>query len=141
MKSFITDRSHMVKFLTFWVYSLMIHIGNLYISIGSLFSKKLQLLNKGRASTWQKLKDTSHLTGKRIWMHCASLGEFEQGRPLIEKIKKEQPDIAVYLSFFSPSGYEIQKNYEKADVIFYLPSDTGTNAKKLVHLIWKAIVL
>lgn len=141
MKSFITDRSHMVKFLTFWVYSLMIHIGNLYISIGSLFSKKLQLLNKGRASTWQKLKDTSHLTGKRIWMHCASLGEFEQGRPLIEKIKKEQPDIAVYLSFFSPSGYEIQKNYEKADVIFYLPSDTGTNAKKLVHLIRPDIVI
>lgn len=131
----------MVKFLTFWVYSLMIHIGNLYISIGSLFSKKLQLLNKGRASTWQKLKDTSHLTGKRIWMHCASLGEFEQGRPLIEKIKKEQPDIAVYLSFFSPSGYEIQKNYEKADVIFYLPSDTGTNAKKLVHLIRPDIVI
>jgi 3-deoxy-D-manno-octulosonic-acid transferase len=131
----------MVKFLTFWVYSLMIHIGNLYISIGSLFSKKLQLLKTGRASTWQKLKDNNHLTGKRIWMHCASLGEFEQGRPLIEKIKKEQPDIAVYLSFFSPSGYEIQKNYEKADVIFYLPSDTGTNAKKLVHLIRPDIVI
>lgn len=131
----------MVKTLTFWVYSLLIYLGNGYIAFGSLFSKKLKQLNSGRASTWQILTSRSHATGKRIWMHCASLGEFEQGRPLIEKIIEEHPDSTVFLSFFSPSGYEIQKNYDQADVIFYLPSDTNANAEKLLQLILPDMVI
>jgi 3-deoxy-D-manno-octulosonic-acid transferase len=131
----------MEKTLTFWVYSLLIYLGNGYISFGSLGSKKLKLLKSGRASTWQILSTRSLTTGKRIWMHCASLGEFEQGRPLIEKFKEEHPDTTIFLSFFSPSGYEIQKNYDKADVIFYLPSDTNANAEKLLQLIRPDMVI
>src|SRR5690606_39551283 len=68
---------------------------------------------------------------KRIWFHCASLGEFEQGRPLIEKIKKTYPDFAICLTFYSPSGYEIRKNYSFADFVAYLPLDSEKNARKL----------
>jgi len=75
-----------------------------------------------------------------IWIHCASLGEFEQGRPLIEAIKKLHPSYQICLSFFSPSGYEIRKNYELADTIFYLPADTTNNARQLIDLINPSIV-
>ncbi len=70
-----------------------------------------------------------------IWFHCASLGEFEQGRPLMEKLKLQQPNVKILLTFFSPSGYEIRKNYTGADYIFYLPMDTASNAKKFIEIV------
>jgi len=73
--------------------------------------------------------------GKRIWVHCASLGEFEQGRPLIEAIKKKDPDSVIILTFFSPSGYEIRKNYGVADAVCYLPPDTPGNTRKFIDLV------
>src|SRR5690606_18390819 len=72
---------------------------------------------------------------KRIWFHCASLGEFEQGRPLIEKIKKTYPDFAICLTFYSPSGYEIRKNYSFADFVAYLPLDSEKNARKFLDIV------
>jgi 3-deoxy-D-manno-octulosonic-acid transferase len=78
---------------------------------------------------------------KTIWMHCASLGEFEQGRPVLENIKKLYPDIKIVLTFFSPSGYEVQKNYTGADAIFYLPIDSKANAKKLIKAINPSLIL
>lgn len=78
---------------------------------------------------------------KYIWMHCASLGEFEQGRPVIEAIKKEMPHSKIIITFFSPSGYEIRKNYQHADIICYLPSDTPRNAEKFISLIKPVLVI
>ena len=78
---------------------------------------------------------------KRIWFHCSSLGEFEQGRPVMEKLKAVHPEIKIVLTFFSPSGYEVRKNYSGADYIFYLPADTSGNAKAFIELVhpWKVI--
>ena len=80
-------------------------------------------------------------TDKIIWMHCSSLGEFEQGRPVLERIRKEFPNHKIALSFFSPSGYEIRKNYEGADYIFYLPLDTKRNAKSLIKILHPEILI
>ena len=82
--------------------------------------------------------DTAERT---IWMHCASLGEFEQGRPLLEAIKKKYPSYKIALSFFSPSGYEVRKNYVGADLVFYLPMDNIVNAKKLIAIINPSLVI
>ena len=70
-----------------------------------------------------------------FWFHAASLGEFEQGRPLIEKIKKEYPNYKILLTFFSPSGYEVRKNYEQADIVTYLPIDTVANAQRFLRIV------
>ncbi|MBP5709104.1 MAG: 3-deoxy-D-manno-octulosonic acid transferase, partial [Bacteroidales bacterium] len=72
---------------------------------------------------------------KYFWTHCASLGEFEQGRPVIESFKKRHPDYKIIVTFFSPSGYEIRKNYKEADIVCYLPSDTPRNAKLFVDVV------
>jgi 3-deoxy-D-manno-octulosonic-acid transferase len=78
---------------------------------------------------------------KTVWMHCASLGEFEQGRPVIELLKKQNPSLRVVLTFFSPSGYEVQKNYTGADAVFYLPIDSKANADKMISIIQPSLVL
>lgn len=70
-----------------------------------------------------------------MWIHCASLGEFEQGRPLIELLKQEYPQVKILLTFFSPSGYEVRKNYNLADLVCYLPADTAANARRLVSIV------
>ncbi|MDR2011365.1 MAG: 3-deoxy-D-manno-octulosonic acid transferase [Bacteroidales bacterium] len=89
----------------------------------------------GRKSWREDLKKSIKKNQKYIWIHCASLGEFEQGRPLIEKYKSEKPEYKIILTFFSPSGYEVRKNYEKADIICYLPFDTKKNAKDFINII------
>lgn len=104
--------------------------------IASLWNKKARLWVLGR-----KNFPEGNFTHKTIWMHCASLGEFEQGRPLLEALRKNFPDYPVVLSFFSPSGYEIRKNYPGADKIIYLPLDTKENAFRLISSINPAIVL
>jgi 3-deoxy-D-manno-octulosonic-acid transferase len=78
---------------------------------------------------------------KRVWIHCASLGEFEQGRPVIEEIRKNHPDVFIVLSFFSPSGYEIRKNYQQADAVVYLPPDTPSNAREFLNIIDPQLVI
>lgn len=119
----------------------MIKLSQVYIWIGSIFSAKLSLLHSGRKETFQLLNSIQNVTRKKIWIHCASLGEFEQGRPIIEKIKQDYSDYFIVVSFFSPSGYEIQKNYAFADLIIYLPSDTPNNARILIEKIQPTIVI
>lgn len=116
------------------IYNLGVRLYQLMITIAALFNNKAKLLVNGRKETMDKL---SYMRFDKpvIWFHAASLGEFEQGRPLIESIKKSHPDKLILLTFFSPSGYEVRKNYSMADYVFYLPSDTAQNAKKFIDAV------
>ena len=98
-------------------------------------NSKVSLWVKGRKNWAEKIKGKISPENRNVWIHCASLGEFEQGRPVIEAIKKEIPDVKIILTFFSPSGYEIRKNYPLADCICYLPADTPGNAAKFISLV------
>ena len=100
-----------------------------------LFSEKARLFVRGRRKLFQDLENKIHPNQRIVWFHCASLGEFEQGRPLIEEIKRRYPDIKILLTFFSPSGYEIRKNYKWADVVTYLPLDTPRNARRFLKIV------
>jgi len=117
------------------VYNIGIFVYSALVRILSPFSNKARLWHTGRKNWHRTLKQKISSEDRYIWMHCASLGEFEQGRPVIEAIKKELPDFKIVLTFFSPSGYEIRKNYKLADIICYLPADTPGNAEKFVSLI------
>ncbi len=119
------------------LYDVILFIFNSGISIAALFgNRKAQLWIQGRKNWEEKIKNSLVKAGKRrIWFHCASLGEFEQGRPLIEKLKSNDPSLFIVLSFFSPSGYELRKNYTKADLVCYLPNDTRRNANKFINLV------
>jgi len=110
-------------------YNILIALTNTFIPVIALFNPKMRLFIKGRKETLSKLKESITPKDKTIWMHCASLGEFEQGRPILEKLKKQYPGYKLIVSFFSPSGYEVRKNYPIADVIVYLPLDTVKNAR------------
>lgn len=124
-----------------FLYNLSIYSYIFYIRVGSLFNAKAKLMIAGRKNIFEniysQLKNSNLRTpdSPLIWFHCASLGEFEQGRPLMEKLKLQQPDVKILLTFFSPSGYEIRKNYSGADFIFYLPMDTPSNAKKFMEIV------
>jgi 3-deoxy-D-manno-octulosonic-acid transferase len=119
-----------------WFYNIGVLLYAAIIHLASLFNAKAKLWVQGRKNIFEKIKaEISPSPSPRIWFHCASLGEFEQGRPIIERIKKEYPHYQVVISFFSPSGYEIRKNYSGADNVFYLPIDTKKNAKKLIEII------
>src|SRR5689334_14656727 len=106
-----------------FLYTLSIHALRLGFSLGALFNQKARQFVLGRKDIFKKLAKVFNekKTYKLVWVHCASLGEFEQGRPLIEALKVNFPKIKILLTFFSPSGYEVQKNYALADFIFYLP--------------------
>lgn len=117
------------------LYNLSIFLYSILIKITAPFNIKASQINKGRQQSFAILQSRIKYDRPVIWVHCASLGEFEQGRPIIETIRRQYPDYQILLSFFSPSGYEIRKNYELADCIFYLPADTRRNAKKLIELV------
>ncbi len=105
------------------------------IKIASLFNPKAKLWVKGRRNIFQNLQNTvGDNQQPLLWMHCASLGEFEMGRPVLEAFKVQYPNYKILLTFFSPSGYEIRKNYNGADYIFYLPSDSKENAARFVEI-------
>ena len=105
-----------------------------FIWVASLFNSKARLLRRGRKNWKKKLAGEIETNARYLWVHCASLGEFEQGRPVIEKLKKEYPDHQILLTFFSPSGYEVRKNYKGADLVTYLPMDGLRNARKFFEL-------
>lgn len=118
------------------LYSISIYFYAVSIRIASLFNAKAKLWIEGRRNIFSKLESTIQgSTNPVIWFHCASLGEFEQGRPVIEQLKKEHEDIKIILTFFSPSGYEVRKNYAGADHVFYLPLDSPVNAKKFLSIV------
>ncbi|HEY5689935.1 MAG TPA: glycosyltransferase N-terminal domain-containing protein, partial [Cyclobacteriaceae bacterium] len=118
-----------------YLYSLGILLLDLLTRLAALFNPKAKEFVNGRHNIFSKIsKSFQNEKGPIIWIHCASLGEFEQGRPLIERFKETYPSYKILLTFFSPSGYEAKKNYSKADYIFYLPWDTKGNAKKFIEL-------
>ncbi len=116
------------------LYDLGILLYNIAIWLVAPFNHKAKLMIKGRYETFKKLSYTK-INTPVIWVHAASLGEFEQGRPLIEAIKKNYPNKKILLTFFSPSGYEVRKNYSFVDYVMYLPSDTPWNARKFISAI------
>lgn len=105
------------------------------IVVGSYFNKKLRKMLNGEREAIKQIREKVDSDAQYIWFHAASLGEFEQGRPLIEKVHKEHPEYKILLTFFSPSGYEVRKNYTGADIITYLPIDTITNARAFLRAI------
>ena len=117
------------------IYNLGIHIYQLGIRLAGLFSDKPAKMVKGHREAYDLLKSKIDRNARYIWFHAASLGEFEQGRPLIERIRQEYPQYKILQTFFSPSGYEVRKNYEGADIVCYLPMDTPGDAKKFIDLV------
>ena len=117
------------------IYNFSIYIYKLAVYIASFFNQKAQKLWTGQAGALSLLKRSLDLNARYIWFHAASLGEFEQGRPVMEQLKKDNPKTKILLTFFSPSGYEIRKNYSGADVISYLPLDTKAAARRFVKLV------
>jgi 3-deoxy-D-manno-octulosonic-acid transferase len=115
-------------------YTLALHLYALLIEIASFFNKKARRTRWGQWHTNGILRDKIDRQAKYIWFHAASLGEFEQGRPLMEAIRKRYPQYKILLTFFSPSGYEVRKDYDGADVICYLPFDTPFKVNKFLHL-------
>jgi len=107
----------------------------------SPFNTKARLWVMGRTNTFSKMEAKIEKGAKIAWFHAASLGEFEQGRPLMEAFRKEKPDYKILLTFFSPSGYEVRKNYQGADYIFYLPLDTQLNAKRFISIVNPSLVV
>lgn len=122
-------------------YNLAIIIYGFGITFASLFNKKAKLWLNGRKGQWAGIESGFLHEDHVIWFHCASLGEFEQGRPVIEEYKKRNPDCSILLTFFSPSGYEIRKNYEHAEKVFYLPLDTLGNVRKFLNMVQPKLVV
>lgn len=114
------------------LYNIVIYTYTGIIHLVALFNNKASLWVKGRKEWYKKLDEAISPGTGIVWVHCASLGEFEQGRPVIESIKARNPETRIVLTFFSPSGYEIRKNYPLADYTCYLPADTPSNARKFV---------
>ena len=123
------------------LYNIAVLIAGFPLKIIAIFNKKIQFFVEGRKETFSKLTTVISEKDTVIWFHCASLGEFEQGRPILEKLKKENPTHKIVLTFFSPSGYEVRKNYEMADVVCYLPLDTKQNAKKFLDIVNPALAI
>jgi len=117
------------------LYNIGIRMYYLYILLGSLFNKKARLWIRGRRHVFHSISKEFQQGDKVIWFHCSSLGEFEQGRPVMEELKVRKPDHKILLTFFSPSGYEIRKNYQAADLVCYLPLDTKRNARRFISLV------
>lgn len=117
------------------MYNIAIYIYLIGVAIGSLFNKKIKKMWRGEREAVDLLKEKVDPTAKYVWFHAASLGEFEQGRPLIEQLKATHPEYKILLTFFSPSGYEVRKNYEGADNVCYLPLDTIRNARRFLRAV------
>ncbi|HEY9170126.1 MAG TPA: glycosyltransferase N-terminal domain-containing protein [Lutibacter sp.] len=125
----------------YFLYNILILLAGFALKITAFFNKKIKLFIDGREQTFTKLQQEIAKTDEVIWMHCASLGEFEQGRPITEKLKLKFPNKKIVLSFFSPSGYEVRKNYEYADVVCYLPLDSANNAKKFLEIVHPSLAI
>jgi 3-deoxy-D-manno-octulosonic-acid transferase len=117
-----------------FIYNFTVTLTTFLLSIVAFFNKKIRLFVDGRKESFDKLSILKN-NEKVIWIHAASLGEFEQGRPIIEKLKEQFPSHKIVLTFFSPSGYEIRKEYEYADVVCYLPMDSRSNVRKFLEIV------
>ena len=117
------------------MYNIAIYIYLIGVAIASCFNKKVKKMWAGERQAIKVLREKVDPNARYIWFHAASLGEFEQGRPLMEYLRKTHPEYKILLTFFSPSGYEVRKNYEGADIICYLPLDTIRNARRFLRAI------
>ncbi|WP_347173316.1 3-deoxy-D-manno-octulosonic acid transferase [Polaribacter uvawellassae] len=117
-----------------FIYNFIVEFSSFLLIIFAAFNNKLALFVTGRKETFSKLSILNN-SENVIWIHAASLGEFEQGRPIIEKLKEQYPSYTIVLTFFSPSGYEIRKDYEHADVVCYLPMDSKSNVRKFLNIV------
>lgn len=117
------------------MYNIAIYIYLIGVAIASCFNKKVKKMWAGERQALKVLREKVDPNARYIWFHAASLGEFEQGRPLMEYLRKTHPEYKILLTFFSPSGYEVRKNYEGADIICYLPLDTIRNARRFLRSI------
>ena len=129
--------------MTKGLYNLFLFFYHTGISIFALRNQKAKRWVEGRKNILERIsgKLGKNYTGHTTWMHCASLGEFEQGRPVMEQIRVNNPSSRIIVTFFSPSGYEIRKDYTGADYVFYLPMDSSRNARKFVEMINPSLVL
>ena len=117
------------------MYNVIIYLYLLGVAIYSRFNEKVRKMWRGEREAFRILKEKVDPEAKYVWFHAASLGEFEQGRPLMEELRREHPEYKILLTFFSPSGYEVRKNYAGADIITYLPLDTITNARRFLRAV------
>ena len=124
-----------------WLYDIIITLYAWAIRVASWRNTKARLWVEGRRNLLQRMAETIPADERIVWVHVASLGEFEQGRPLMEEIRRRHPDYKILLTFFSPSGYEIRKNYAGADYIFYLPIDTRRNVRRFLDIVRPEVVI
>ena len=117
------------------MYNLIIYLYLLGVAVYSRFNEKVKKMWRGERDAFRILREQVEPDARYVWFHAASLGEFEQGRPLMEQLRRDHPELKILLTFFSPSGYEVRKNYEGADIICYLPLDTIRNARRFLRLI------
>ena len=117
------------------MYELIISLYTLGVGVASLFNPKARKMWKGGREAFRVLRDKVDSSSRYVWFHAASLGEFEQGRPIMERLRAEHPEYKILLTFFSPSGYEVRKNYEGADIVCYLPLDTYFGARRFLSLV------
>lgn len=121
--------------MSLFFYHIALFLYQAAVRVAALFNPKARLWVQGRKGIWEKLGKAIGEKDKWIWMHCSSLGEFEQGRPVLEQLRKQYPEYRLLLSFFSPSGYEQRKNYPGADLVTYLPIDGPANAKRFLDIV------
>ena len=117
------------------MYNIVIYLYLFGVAIYSRFNEKVRKMWRGEREAFKILREKVDPSAQYVWFHAASLGEFEQGRPLMEQLRRDHPEYKILLTFFSPSGYEVRKNYEGADIITYLPLDTITNARRFLRTI------
>ena len=118
-----------------FIYNIIVQIADFLLKIIAVFHPKIKFFVEGRKSIFEILHNQINPSDQIIWFHAASLGEYEQGLPLIEKIKENYPEHKILLSFFSPSGYEVRKNNAVADITIYLPLDTKKNVSRFLKLV------
>jgi len=116
------------------LYNFCVAVYARLIALASLWNPKAKLWTTGRKAVFERMSRAMSPSDRVVWIHVASLGEFEQGRPLMEQIRKQYPEFKILLTFFSPSGYEVRKNYEGADYIFYMPIDTPRNVRRFLDI-------
>ena len=121
------------------MYNIIMYALQLGVAIASLFNEKVRKMWRGERESFRILKEKVDPSAKYAWFHAASLGEFEQGRPIMERLRQEHPEYKILLTFYSPSGYEVRKNYDGADIICYMPIDTVSNARRFLRLVHPSV--
>ena len=131
-----------IKTLSGFFYSIFLWLYRVAVSISSIWNEKARKWIDGRKGLFEKIKqEVNDSKSGIVWVHCSSLGEFEQGKPAMEKIKSQYPNYKLLITFFSPSGYEIKKEYAGADHVFYLPMDSPGNARKFLDIVKPALAI